>query len=200
VGAGRVRDVADGQRLRSALRLIAQQFDVTFLITAQQDILISGISGEDRDAIQNLLVTHHVRAIEELGLVERSALACPALPTCGQALAEAERRLPNIVEQVQGEMNNSGQGKRRLQLRMTGCPNGCARPAVAEVGIVGRTKTSYDLYLGGGLRGDRLATLYQEKLKLEEIPAVLRPLLDRWKVEGLLDESFGDFFNRVHVA
>lgn len=200
VGAGRVRDVADGQRLRSALRLIAQHFEVTFLITAQQDILISGISGEDRDAIENLLVTHHVRAVEELGLVERSALACPALPTCGQALAEAERRLPNIVDQLQGEMNSSGQGKRRLQLRMTGCPNGCARPAVAEVGIVGRTKTSYDLYLGGGLRGDRLATLYQEKLKLEEIPAVLRPLLDRWKVEGKLDESFGDFFNRVHVA
>jgi sulfite reductase (ferredoxin) len=200
VGAGRVRDVADGQRLRSALRLIAERFDVTFLITAQQDVLISGISGDDREAIAHLLVTHHVRAVEELGLVERSALACPALPTCGQALAEAERRLPNIVEQVQDEMNNSGQGKRRLQLRMTGCPNGCARPAVAEVGIVGRTKTSYDLYLGGGLRGDRLATLYQEKLKLEEIPAVLRPLLDRWKVEGLLDESFGDFFNRVHVA
>jgi len=200
VGAGRVRDVADGQRLRSALRLIAERFDVTFLITAQQDILISGISGDDREAIAHLLVTHHVRAVEELGLVERSAMACPALPTCGQALAEAERRLPNIVEQVQDEMNSSGQGKRRLQLRMTGCPNGCARPAVAEVGIVGRTKTSYDLYLGGGLRGDRLATLYQEKLKLEEIPAVLRPLLDRWKVEGLLDESFGDFFNRVHVA
>jgi sulfite reductase (ferredoxin) len=200
VGAGRVRDIADGQRLRSAVRLIAQQFDVTFLITAQQDILISGISGEDRDAIESLLASHHVRAIEELGLVERSALACPALPTCGQALAEAERRLPSIVEQVQGEMNSSGQGKRRLQLRMTGCPNGCARPAVAEVGIVGRTKSSYDLYLGGGLRGDRLATLYQEKLKLEEIPAVLRPLLDRWKAEGLTDESFGDFFNRIHVA
>jgi sulfite reductase beta subunit-like hemoprotein len=122
------------------------------------------------------------------------------LPTCGQALAEAERRLPNIVELVQGEMNSSGQGKRRLQLRMTGCPNGCARPAVAEVGIVGRTKNSYDLYLGGGLRGDRLATLHQEKLKLEEIPTVLRPLLERWKVEGLLDESFGDFYNRVHLA
>jgi sulfite reductase (ferredoxin) len=200
VGAGRVRDIADGQRLRSALRLVAQQFDVTFLITAQQDILISGISEHDRDAIENLLVTHHVRAIEELGLVERSALACPALPTCGQARAEAERRLPNIVELVQGEMNSSGQGKRRLQLRMTGCPNGCARPAVAEVGIVGRTKNSYDLYLGGGLRGDRLATLHQEKLKLEEIPTVLRPLLERWKVEGLLDESFGDFYNRVHPA
>ena len=200
VGAGRVRDVTEGQRLRSALRVIAQRFDVTFLITAQQDILISAIQPQDREAIQVVLTTHHVRAVEELGLVERSALACPALPTCGQAMAEAERRLPNIVEQVQGELDSSCLGKRRLQLRMTGCPNGCARPAVSEVGIVGRTKSSYDLYLGGGLRGDRLATLYQEKLMLEEIPAVLRPLLDRWKIEGLPDESFGDFFNRVNVS
>jgi sulfite reductase (ferredoxin) len=80
---------------------------------------------------------------------------------------------------------------------MTGCPNGCARPAVSEVGIVGRTKNTYDLYLGGGLRGDRLATLYQEKLKLDEIPAVLRPWLDRWRSEGEPDESFGDFVTRV---
>ncbi len=199
VGAGRVRDIVEGQRLRSALRAIAQRFDVTFLITAQQDILISAIAPSEREAVEAVLAAHHVRSIEELGLVERSALACPALPTCGQALAEAERRLPNIVEQVQGELDGAGLGKRRLQLRMTGCPNGCARPAVAEVGIVGRTKTSYDLYLGGGLRGDRLATLYSEKLKLEEIPEVLRPLLERWKLEGLTDESFGDFFNRVNV-
>jgi len=197
VGAGRVRDVAQGERLRSALRVIAQRFTVTFLITAQQDILISAISSGDRAAVEEVLASHHVRTVEELGLVERSALACPALPTCGQALTEAERRLPNIVEAVQVELNGAGLSERRLQLRMTGCPNGCARPAVAEVGIVGRTKSTYDLYLGGGLRGDRLATLFQEKLKLEEIPDVLRPLLERWKHEGLDGESFGDFFNRV---
>jgi sulfite reductase (ferredoxin) len=199
VGAGRVRDVADGQRLRSALRVIAQRFAVTFLITAQQDILISAIAPQDREAVEQVLATHHVRSVEELGHVERSALACPALPTCGQALTEAERRLPSIVEQVQDELNSAGLGKRRLQLRMTGCPNGCARPAVSEVGIVGRTKNTYDLYLGGGLRGDRLAALYQEKLKLEEIPEVLRPLLERWKAEGVDDESFGDFFDRVNT-
>ncbi len=197
VGAGRVRDVAQGERLRSALRVIAQRFTVTFLITAQQDILISAISSADRDAVEEVLASHHVRTVEELGLVERSALACPALPTCGQALTEAERRLPSIVEGVQVELNGAGLSKRRLQLRMTGCPNGCARPAVAEVGIVGRTKSTYDLYLGGGLRGDRLATLFQEKLKLEQIPEVLRPLLERWRDEGLYGESFGDFFNRV---
>jgi sulfite reductase (ferredoxin) len=200
VGAGRVRDDVEGQQLRSALRLIAQRFNVTFLITAQQDILISAITAGDRDAIDDVLVTHHVRSIEELGLIERSALACPALPTCGQALTEAERRLPTIVDQLQGALNGAGLSKRRLQLRMTGCPNGCARPAVAEVGIVGRTKSTYDLYLGGGLRGNRLATLYQEKLKLEEIPDVMRPLLERWKNEGVNDESFGDFFNRVQQS
>jgi sulfite reductase (ferredoxin) len=197
VGAGRVRDDAEGPRLRSALRTIAQRFDVTYVITAQQDILISRIPDHDRDAIDEILASHRVRGVAELGLVERSALACPALPTCGQALTEAERALPGIVQRVQVELDGSGNAKRRLQLRMTGCPNGCARPAVSEVGIVGRTKNTYDLYLGGGPRGDRLATLYQEKLKLDEIPSVLRPLLDRWKSEGRADESFGDFFTRV---
>src|SRR5664280_2197863 len=120
-----------------------------------------------------------------------------ALPTCSQALGEAERKLPDLVSLVQSELDSNGLTKRRLQLRMTGCPNGCARPAVAEVGVVGRTKNTYDLYLGGGPRGDRLASLYQEKVKLDDIPGVLRPLLERWKSEGLAEESFGDFFVRV---
>jgi sulfite reductase beta subunit-like hemoprotein len=83
---------------------------------------------------------------------------------------------------------------------MTGCPNGCARPAVAEVGIVGRTKNSYDLYLGGGPRGDRLAGLYQEKVKLDDLETVLTPLVTRWRDEGGEDESFGDFVNRVGIS
>jgi sulfite reductase beta subunit-like hemoprotein len=83
---------------------------------------------------------------------------------------------------------------------MTGCPNGCARPAVAEVGIVGRTKNSYDVYLGGGPRGDRLATLVQEKVKLDDLGALLGPWFDRWGDEGLVEESFGDFVTRVGLA
>jgi len=197
VGAGRVGDEPGDRGLRTALREIALGFDVTFIITAQQDIVLSQIVSADRPSIDAILTSHGVRPLSELGPVERSALACPALPTCGQALTEAERRLPELVSLVQNELDTTQLGKRRLQLRMTGCPNGCARPAVAEVGVVGRTKSSYDLYLGGGPRGDRLASLYQEKLKLDEIPGVLRPLLERWKVEGLEDESFGDFFVRV---
>ena len=197
VGAGRVSDVTDGHGLRRALREIAQRFDVVFLITAQQDLVITQIAEGDRVTIDALLGAHGVRALDELGSVERSALACPALPTCSQALGEAERKLPDLVSLVQTELDSNGLTKRRLQLRMTGCPNGCARPAVAEVGVVGRTKNSYDLYLGGGPRGDRLASLYQEKVKLDDIPGVLRPLLERWKNEGLADESFGDFFVRA---
>ena len=197
VGAGRVRDAADGVGLRSALRELATMRAPRFLITPQQDIVVSSISPEDRDFVEEVLARHGVRPDHQLGNVERSALACPALPTCGQALAESERRLPALVNDLEATMTQVGLTKRRLQLRMTGCPNGCARPAVAEVGVVGRTKNSYDLYLGGGLRGDRLASLHQEKLKLDEIPGVLEPLLARWRDEGLDDEDFGDFYTRV---
>ncbi len=197
VGAGRVRDVDEGRGVRSALRELAGARDLRFLITPQQDIVVSSIAAEDRDFVDEVFARHGVRSVEQLGTVERSALACPALPTCGQALAEAERRLPSLVDDLQVSLDKNGIGRRRLQLRMTGCPNGCARPAVAEVGVVGRTKNSYDLYLGGVPRGDRLATLHLEKLKLDEIPVVLEPLLARWRDEGLADEAFGDFYARV---
>ena len=197
VGAGRVRDESPGRGLRSALAELARSRELTFLVTAQQDVVVSSIEDADRDAVAEVLARHGVRGVEELGAVERTALACPALPTCGQALAESERRLPSLVADLEGSLERSGVARRPLQLRMTGCPNGCARPAVAEVGVVGRTKTGYDLYLGGGPRGDRLATLHQEKVKLEEIPAVLEPLLERWRDEGQPGEAFGDFYARV---
>jgi sulfite reductase (ferredoxin) len=197
VGAGRVKDVEGGPTMRTAFRLIAQRYPVTFLITPQQDLVISGVSESDRDAIDALLKEHHVRPDGELGNVERSALACPALPTCGQALAESERALPGLVAGLEEALAARQLGRRPLQLRMTGCPNGCARPAIAEIGVVGRTKSTYDLYLGGRTRGDRLAGLYKEKVKLEDIPDILGPLFDRWATEAEVDESFGDFVTRV---
>lgn len=199
VSAGRVRD--DGTTtLRTALREIAQGLAVTFFITAQQDIIISAVRAGDRPALEAILERHHVRLDGDLGVVERTALACPALPTCGQALTEAERRLPELVNVIEGELGQRKLGRRSLQLRMTGCPNGCARPAVAEVGIVGRTKSTYDVYVGGGPRGDRLATLFREKVPFAEIATVLGPLFDRWESESDIDESFGDFVTRVGVS
>lgn len=197
VGAGRVRDVDENARLRTALRIIAESFPVHFFITAQQDLIISQIATGDRDTITSLLDDHGVVAAQNLGPIERTALACPALPTCGQALAESERRLPELVDLLEGAMREQGIGDRPLQLRMTGCPNGCARPAVAEIGVVGRTKSTYDVYAGGGVRGDRLASLVSEKVRLEDIPDVLAPLLERWKSEGDEQERFGDFYDRV---
>ncbi len=196
VGAGRVRDVAEGRGLRSALREVLDGRDLTLVVTAQQDLIVAGVADDDRSVVDEVLRRHGVRSLTELGAVERTALACPALPTCGQALAEAERVLPAVVDAVQGEVDRLG-GTRRIQLRMTGCPNGCARPAVAEVGVVGRTKSTYDVYLGGGPRGDRLARVVREKVKLDDLPEVLRPHLERWRDEGHEGEAFGDFFDRV---
>jgi sulfite reductase (ferredoxin) len=200
VSAGRVRDTDGGTRLRSALRQIAETWPVTFFITPQQDILVSHIPPEARNTVEEILKYNAVRLSDELGVVERTALACPALPTCSQALGESERRLPELVDNLEEALGRRQLGRRSLQLRMTGCPNGCARPAVAEVGVVGRTKSTYDIYVGGGPRGDRLATLYREKIPFAEISEILGPLFDRWEGEGLPDEPFGDFVNRVGVA
>ena len=166
-------------------------------MTAQQDLIVAGIAEADKAAVTEILRSHRVVLDDELGSVERNALACVALPTCSQALAEAERRLPELVDGLEATLANAGLGDRRLQVRMTGCPNGCARPAVAEIGLVGRTKTGYDLFLGGGLRGDRLATLVAEKVKLEEVDQHLSPLLEQWKNEGESGEAFGDFLHRA---
>lgn len=197
IPSGRARDYAEGPQFRSAFRLIAQRFDVIFYLTAAQDLLVSHIRPEDREEIAEILTQSGIVRTEDLGPVERSALACPALPTCGQALAESERRLPDLVELLEHEMNTRDLAGRSLQLRMTGCPNGCARPGVAEIGVVGKTKSTYDLFLGGGARGDRLATLYREKVTIEQIPGIVAPLLDRWKEEGLNEETFGDFLHRA---
>lgn len=200
VGAGRVKDVDGGARLRSALRHLAQTLDVTFAITTQQDIVVAGVRDVDRRAVEAVLDAHGVRSASQLSGVERRALACPALPTCGQALTEAERRLPELVAGLERALAEHGVGARSLQVRMTGCPNGCARPAVAEIGVVGRTKSTYDLYLGGGARGDRLATLYREKVPLEEIPTLLGPIFARWGSDGEPSESFGDFVTRAGTS
>ncbi|MHB8379477.1 MAG: NADPH-dependent assimilatory sulfite reductase hemoprotein subunit [Acidimicrobiales bacterium] len=197
VGAGRVKDVEGGVSLKSALRQIAERYTVTFFITPQQDLIISGVHASDRDAIDAVLREHNVRLDDELGNVERHAMACPALPTCGQALTESERVLPDLVSGLEDALQRRQLGRRPLQLRLTGCPNGCARPAIAEIGVVGRTKSTYDVYVGGGTRGNRLASLYQEKVKLEDIPELLGPLFDRWASEAGPQETFGDFVTRV---
>ncbi|HSN02620.1 MAG TPA: NADPH-dependent assimilatory sulfite reductase hemoprotein subunit, partial [Acidimicrobiales bacterium] len=199
VGAGRVRDTEE-TRLRSALREIAITIGPGLVITAQQDLILTSITPAQRSVVERLLAEHGVLGVEDLGAVQRQALACPALPTCGQALTEAERVLDDVVERVQSLVDSAGASRRPLQLRMTGCPNGCARPAVAEIGVVGRTKSTYDVLIGGGPRGDRLARVYREKVKLDDIDETLRPLIEAWAAGAEPGESFGDFVTRKGLA
>ena len=195
VAAGRIRDDETSQT-RTALRKIAQALPVKFFLTPQQDIVIDGVSADERPFVDQLLRDASVREAEVLGSIERTALACPALPTCGQALTESERVLDSVVTQFESALSSRGLERRPVALRMTGCPNGCARPAVAEIGIVGRTKSTYDIYVGGSRQGDRLATLFQEKVKLADLADAVAPLFDAWQSDGAVDESFGDFANR----
>ena len=198
VDSGRVLD-RDDQKQRTALREIAEQFENEFRLTARQDVLLCGIAKEDRAGVDAVLARHGVPTASTLRPVHRLAVACPALPTCGQALGEAERVLPAVVDGVHSVLVQTGLAGLPLRVNMTGCPNGCARPYTAEVGIVGRTKTTYDVYVGGAVGGDRLAERLATDVKLKDLPATLAPLLERFATEALDDEGFGDFCARLGV-
>jgi sulfite reductase (ferredoxin) len=196
VESGRVRDT-DVCRQRTALRELIEAYQPDVRLTARQDVLLCGLEASDRSAVEAVLRRHDVPLAGEMKPVRRLALACPALPTCGQALGEAERALPAVVDGVGEMLEARGLGDLPLRINMTGCPNGCARPYVAEVGVVGRTKTTYDLYVGGSVGGDRLAERVAKDVKLGDLPAALAPLFDRYRDERLQDEAFGEFCARV---
>jgi sulfite reductase (ferredoxin) len=127
-------------------------------------------------------------------------MACPALPTCGLALSEAERAAPGVVDTLQKELAATGLRGLPLRLNMTGCPNGCARPYTAEIGIVGRTKKGYDVYVGGSVAGTRLADRLAVDVKLDQLGDTLRPVFERYRDEANPGEGFGDFCDRLGVA
>ena len=124
-------------------------------------------------------------------------MACPALPTCGLSLAESERALPDILTRLEKLMGELGLGQEEIVIRMTGCPNGCARPYMAEIGFVGKSPNKYQLYLGGNEASTRMNRVYKETVKTEEIEAELRPLLARFAAERQPGERFGDFCHRA---
>jgi sulfite reductase (ferredoxin) len=198
VASGRV---AGG--LRTALREVIERFGpagVTLKITPRQDVLITGIDAAARSDVVAILRSHDVALADDLTPVRRLAMACPALPTCGLALSEAERVAPDVLDMLERELADRGLSDLDLHVRMTGCPNGCARPYTAEIGIVGRTKTGYDIHLGGAAAGDRLAPPVAKSVKLAELPTVLAPYLDRYVADRSDGESFGDFVHRVEAS
>ncbi|HEY3911486.1 MAG TPA: NADPH-dependent assimilatory sulfite reductase hemoprotein subunit [Stellaceae bacterium] len=198
IASGRIVDNERSQ-IRTALRLIVARFGVDPILMPSQDILLSEIRPEDRDTITEILRWHGVRFAEDLLPAERWALACPALPTCGLALTEAERVRDDIVSAIQQRLACHGLERERISIRITGCPNGCARPYTGDIGIVGRMPGYYALFVGGDFAGTRQNTLAAEKVPLRRIGAVLDPLFSIYAAERDIGEGFGDFCHRIGV-
>ncbi|HKF37137.1 MAG TPA: NADPH-dependent assimilatory sulfite reductase hemoprotein subunit [Ktedonobacteraceae bacterium] len=193
---GRIRD-DENLRLRTGLRHAIEEFRPGIRLTPQQNILFTDVTEAQRGPLTTLLATYGIPTDPAEISTRRFAMACPALPTCGLALAEAERVLPSIIRQIEADLRALGLVNEPLSIRMTGCPNGCARPYTSEIGIVGRTKDVYNVYVGGDRLNTRLNTLYAASVHVKDLAATLHPLLVLWRDEREPEESFGDFCCRV---
>jgi sulfite reductase (ferredoxin) len=196
---GRILD-DEGLRLKTALREIVGRYDVDLVLTPQQNVLLVDVPRTARGSIDAILAEHGVRQVESISLIERYAMACPALPTCGLALAEAERTLPAIVDELEAKIAALGLANEALSIRMTGCPNGCARPYMGEIGIVGVSADRYNVYLGGNLAQTRLNRLFREMVAGADLTGVVGTLLEAFARERNAGESFGDYCTRTAFA
>jgi sulfite reductase (NADPH) hemoprotein beta-component len=195
---GRVRDTPD-RPMKTGLAEIAKIHVGDFRLTANQNLIIASIRPRHKATIAKLLKDHGLT--NDFSGLRLNAMACVALPTCGLALAESERYLPDLVTALEDAIERAGLRDDEIVIRMTGCPNGCARPYLAEIGLVGRTPGRYNLYLGAAFDGSRLNKLYGKDLDHDEIVAALTPLIASYAKERLDGERFGDFaIRKGHVA
>ncbi len=193
---GRIQDLP-GRRLLTGLRAIAEVHRGTFILTANQNLVVAGIP--DRAPIAALLADHGLD--DSASPLRQAAMACVALPTCGLALAESERYLPTLITAIESVMAHAGLAQDSVVMRMTGCPNGCARPYLAEIGLVGRGPGRYNLYLGAAPDGTRLNKLHRRDLDHDGIVATLAPLLHEYAAAREKGERFGDWVIRAgHIA
>ena len=197
VETGRVKDV-DGHRMKTALRRVAEKFgSIEFRLTGNQNVILANVAAADKAAVTALLAEHGVRTENQTSLLHGGSMACPALPTCGLALAESERALPGLIDRIEKLCGDLGLGAEEIIIRSTGCPNGCARPYMAEIGFVGKAPGRYQLWLGGNASGTRLNQLYKDVVKEADLETELRPLLARFATERATNERFGDWCTRV---
>jgi sulfite reductase (ferredoxin) len=199
ISSGRIID-DDRVMLRTALREIVAEYGVDPILTPSQDIILSEVDPADRDAIEKKLRAFGVRFGADMLPAERWALACPALPTCGLALTEAERVRDLLVAEIVERMTRWNVEQERVSIRTTGCPNGCARPYSGDIGIVGRIPGFYSIYVGGDFEGTRLNEVVAERIRLGEVADVLDPLFAIFARERFPGEGFGNFCHRYGVA
>ena len=199
VQGGRVLDTP-GYPMRAGLREIARIHDGDFRLTANQNLIIANVSDKKRAEVEALLEKYGMHRSHERSALRLASIACVALPTCGLALAEAERYLPDVITDLEDKLEELGLRHDAITIRMTGCPNGCGRPFIAEIGFVGRGPERYNLYLGGGHAGQRLNKLYRQDLSAAEIRSTLSPILERYAKERNEGERFGDFVIRAGIV
>ncbi|KAI7900993.1 thiamine diphosphate-binding protein [Cokeromyces recurvatus] len=192
---GKVKDWPDFQP-KSGLCQLAQWHKGEFRLTPNQHLIIANVPEADLDKTKALLAKYKMDNLAFTGL-RLNAMACVALPTCGLAMAESERYLPTLVKHLENAIEAAGLKEDAITIRMTGCPNGCARPYLAEIAFVGKAPNTYNVYLGGGHGGERLNKLYKESLREEEILKELNPIIKRYALERHDGEPFGDFVIRA---
>ncbi|ADE53649.1 NADPH-dependent assimilatory sulfite reductase hemoprotein subunit [Coraliomargarita akajimensis] len=192
IEGGRVVDL-DGKTMKTGMRKIAESGKCQFRLTPNQNVILSDIDAADKDAIDALVAEHGLDDYTKASGMRRSQIACVSLPTCGLALAESERYLPNLVTDLEVILEEAGLQNDEIVIRSTGCPNGCGRPYLGEIGLVGKVPGKYNLYLGAGFGGERLNKLYRTSVTHEEIIEALRPILLAYAKERNEGERFGDF-------
>ncbi len=192
---GRVRDFENGYRFRSGLRAIVEKFKPSVRLTPHHNVIFANIADADVDAVQAMLDEYGIPTDANVSTIRRMEMACPALPLCGLAMAEAERGMPEVMAGIEA----LGHGDADVIIRMSGCPNNCSRPRSAEIGIVGAGADRYELYTGGDYNGTRLNEPVAEKLPAAQLPGIIGHLFDRWKSDGADGERFGDWSARVGV-
>ncbi|KAB8627259.1 hypothetical protein FH972_026092 [Carpinus fangiana] len=194
---GRIEDTADFP-MKTGLREIAKVHKGEFRLTGNQHLILSDVTEADLSRMKELLKKYKLDNTNFSGL-RLSSSACVAFPTCGLAMAESERYLPELVSKLEGTLEENGLRQDSIVMRMTGCPNGCARPWLAEVALVGKSFGAYNLMLGGGYHGQRINKLYRSSVKEDEILEILKPLIKRYALERNQGERFGDFVIRIGV-
>jgi sulfite reductase (NADPH) hemoprotein beta-component len=185
--------------LLDALRDIARIHRGSFRLTPNQNVIIAGVEDGDRAAIDAVLAEHGLD-VDRASMLRRNAIACVALPTCGLAMAESERYLPDLIGKIEAILAEHGLSYEPITVRMSGCPNGCSRPYIAEIGLTGRAPGKYNLYLGGGFHGERLNRMVRENIGEATILDVLTDVLGRYARERRPDERFGDFTIRAGIV
>ena len=193
---GRIADV-DGVRSRTGLRKIVDELRPQVRLTAQQNVILAGIDFADRPRVEELMAEHGIAAVESIPHAIRNSMACPAIPTCGLAVAEAERALPSLIRRLATLLDEVGLADEQISFRMSGCPNGCSRPYLGDVGFVGTTLGKYDVMLAGDFDGTRLNRVFAPNVPIADIPDLLKPLLEMFRTDRRPGEGFGNWVERV---